>query len=165
MPFTAHHEGYYGKETVFVKDQIQKNILVLPLPHIVLIQIGSNDQSQSVTKYVQTFMHPLQEIIEILRKKNASVTILVGSTTCCGRFKNLWMNHLRESLVTKLDKPTSRVILVDHQIKWISDPRDEHTDTFDWVHPNVQGQKKMANNWMNAMKPFLKLNTLQSHDK
>jgi lysophospholipase L1-like esterase len=39
--------------------------------------------------------------------------------------------------------------------KKAEDPKREGADTFDWAHPNPQGQKKMADRWYEAMKPFL----------
>jgi len=34
-------------------------------------------------------------------------------------------------------------------------PDKPQSDTFDWAHPNPQGQMKMAKAWFNALTPFL----------
>lgn len=35
------------------------------------------------------------------------------------------------------------------------DPDSPTADTFDGTHPNLQGQRKMAEAWLAAMRPFL----------
>ncbi len=156
IPFDPHHEGYYGKGAVFVRDKLRKNLVTLPAPDIALINLGSNDQENSFLYLPEKFVYPLEEIIQLLRTRNPKVTVLLATTTCCGKLTNWWMNYLRETLARKLDNSLSRVQLVDNQVGWKADPSDTPTDTYDWVHPNERGQKKMADNWMQAMKPFLK---------
>jgi hypothetical protein len=34
-------------------------------------------------------------------------------------------------------------------------PKDANPDTFAWAHPNLQAQRKMAQAWFDAMKPYL----------
>ncbi|MEM1295788.1 MAG: hypothetical protein AAGH89_10520, partial [Verrucomicrobiota bacterium] len=50
---------------------------------------------------------------------------------------------------------TSPVVTVNHFEGWIEDPRKEGHDCHDWVHPNPQGEQKMAEKWFAAMIPYL----------
>jgi len=46
-------------------------------------------------------------------------------------------------------------LVVHHYQGWQANPDAVDTDTFDWAHPNRQGQQKMAQHWFNAMQPYL----------
>jgi lysophospholipase L1-like esterase len=50
----------------------------------------------------------------------------------------------------------SPVRTVHHYQSWKKNPELAGSDTFDGLHPNLQGQNKMAAQWFKAMKPFLK---------
>ena len=61
---------------------------------------------------------------------------------------------LVESLARELDTPESPVHTVAHYQGWQEHPGQPDSDTFDWAHPNPQGQEKMASRWFLAMSPF-----------
>jgi hypothetical protein len=49
----------------------------------------------------------------------------------------------------------SPVIAVRHCEGWKENPDAPDSDTFGWAHPNPQRQRKMAEKWFEAMKPYL----------
>ncbi len=63
---------------------------------------------------------------------------------------------LVEKMAEEISTTNSPVITVRHYKGWIENPDKENTDTFDWSHPNPNGQKKMAKKWYESMKPYLK---------
>jgi len=52
-------------------------------------------------------------------------------------------------------KTESPVVTVQHYKGWFEMPDKPQSDTYDWAHPNPQGQMKMAKAWLNAPTPFL----------
>ena len=44
---------------------------------------------------------------------------------------------------------------VAHYEGWVENSDLPGADTFDWAHPNPQGQRKMAEKWIEAMRPFV----------
>ena len=73
-----------------------------------------------------------------------------------GRAKDV-IRPVVEAMARRLNTKESPVITVHHYKGWIEDPSKPDTDTFDWAHPNPHGQEKMARNWFEAMKPYLKM--------
>ena len=47
------------------------------------------------------------------------------------------------------------VVAVAQDADWNADPADPSGDTFDGVHPNLKGQRKMAEQWLAAMRPLV----------
>jgi hypothetical protein len=58
-------------------------------------------------------------------------------------------------MAKEISTEESPVLTVHHYQGWKENPQMEGTDTFDWAHPNPQGQAKMANKWFEAMKSYL----------
>ena len=58
-------------------------------------------------------------------------------------------------MAQRLNSPASPVVTVHHYQGWKENPEEAGTDTFDWAHPNPQGQRKMAQAWLAALKPLL----------
>jgi hypothetical protein len=65
-----------------------------------------------------------------------------------------FINNAVEPLVAELKTrhPKMKLTFVDMAAGWINCPEASGTMTFDWVHPNVTGQKMMAENWFKAFK-------------
>ena len=59
-------------------------------------------------------------------------------------------------MITAFSSPpkNSPVITVHHYKDWIENSEKENADTFDWAHPNPNGQKKMAVKWFEAIKLY-----------
>lgn len=156
LPFDPDHEGYYGHKTA---DAVSKMIDAWtpagPAPDIVLIHLGTNDQKNP--PYDQTVKAPLAEAIAFLREQDPNVAILLGQLNfndSPGAFRI--MAEICE-LKKELNTQESPIVIVHHYRDWHEDPEDPDSDTFDWAHPNPQGQEKMAARWFEAMRPFLHL--------
>jgi len=152
-PFDGDHEGYYGAKTAFVRDQLKVNLPKLAPPDFALIHLGTNDQAPET--FADTIIKPLEEIIALLRARNPKVVVLVAHLNFNGGAA-IKIRPLVEDMAKRLNTADSPVLTVAHYQDWKENPKDPNTDTFDWAHPNPQGQKKMAEKWFAAMKPYLK---------
>ena len=153
IPFDPDHEGYYGAKTAFVRDRIREVLPGLTSPDIALIHLGTNDQNAGDP--AAQVVNPLADIIGQLRAKNPNVIILVGHLNLKDGAA-LKIRPLVEQMAADLNTKESPVIAVHHYKDWIEMPSATNTDTFDWVHPNPKAQRKMAQAWFDAMKPFLR---------
>jgi lysophospholipase L1-like esterase len=151
--FDPDHEGYYGAKTAHVRDQLKINIPKLPPADFALIHLGTNDQSPET--YAESIGKPLEDMIGLLREKNPKVVVLVGHL-CFNGGAAVKIRPIVEDMVKRLNTAQSPVITVAHYEGWKENPKDAAADTFDWAHPNPQGQRKMAEKWLAAMKPHMK---------
>jgi acyl-CoA thioesterase-1 len=153
-PFDRDHEGHYGWKTAQVRDHLAEWMPKWAgAPDIVLIHLGTNDQKPE--DYDAAIVQPLKAIIGMLRKQNPQVVVLVGHLN----FNDGAGPRIRpfvEAMATELTAPDSPVVTVHHYKGWHERPGDPESDTFDWAHPNPQGQRKMAQQWFDAMQPYLK---------
>lgn len=133
-------------------------------PDIVLMELGTNEVFQCTG--AASAMADIASIIDKLRKKNAAVKILLaqipplgnqwapkklcGTDTAYEQAVLLFNKAIVEFAQTKTSA-RSPVIIVD-QFTGI----DPATDMYDDIHPNLNGEIKMAERWYNAVKPFLK---------
>lgn len=150
--FDSDHEGYYGGKTAAVRANLAASLPGLPAPDVALVHLGTNDQKSA--DYRTDVIRPLEEIVRMLRAKNPKVVILVGHLN----FNDVPGTKMRpqvEQMVNRLNTKESPVIAVRHYKGWNERPGTPDSDTFDWVHPNPQGQRKMAAKWFEAMKPYL----------
>lgn len=153
VPFDHDHEGHYGISTLQARERLPDWMTTYPAPaDMALIHLGSNDYDAA--SYDRAIITPLKEIIALLRQKNPNVIILVGHMLESGR-KPRALRPMIERLVRESHLPQSPVVSVPFYEGWISKP-GPGSDTFDWAHPNLQGQQKMADKWFAAMVPFLK---------
>lgn len=150
--FDPAHEGYYGAKTALVSAYVRENLAALPPPDVALIHLGTNDQQPDCYEF--SIIEPLEVLIRALRNENAAVKVLVGHLN----FQNgpaLRIRPLVEDMAIRLSTETSPVITVHHYEGWVADPVNPASHTFDWVHPNPQGQEKMARAWWAALSPLL----------
>lgn len=156
--FDAEHEGYYGIKTAetlhggFKHDSVKyeplkQRLQNLKKPDVAFIHIGTNDgQGDSLITITA-----LKEIVEQIYFKNPKVNIFLAKlNTPWVRF----VNHAVEPLVVEMRKtyPKININFVDMAAGWVNCPDAPSTMTYDWTHPNVLGQKIMANNWYKAFK-------------
>ena len=147
-PFDAAHDGYYGATTASVLYQMRDVLLTLPVPDVALIHLGTNDQN--ATNFEISLVKPLADMVTTLRGKNPKVAVFLGHLN----FHDgpaLRIRPLVEDLASRLYETGSPVVTVPHYEGWKAHPEDPATDTFDWVHPNPRGQRKMAAAWLAAM--------------
>lgn len=153
-PFDLDHEGHYGWKTAAVRDKLAE---WMPKwagpPDIALIHLGTNDQGDDPTAAI---VRPMTEIVGMLRRANPRVVVLIGHLNFNGGKAAEAIRPAVSGMVAALNRPESPVVAVSHYEGWIEDPSRPNTDTFDWAHPNPQGQEKMARAWLRAMRPYLK---------
>ncbi len=153
MAFDLDHEGHYGWKTAQVRDNLREWMKGYPsAPDIALIHLGTNDQN--ATDYQTAIVQPLSDIIAMLREKNQRVTVLLGHLNFNGGAA-LKIRPLVDALAKEQSTLESPVLTVNHFEGWQENPDPPNPDTFDWAHPNPQGQQKMADHWFSSMKPFL----------
>ena len=150
VPFDPDHEGYYGAKTA---DALAKVKFAwndpAPPPDFVLIHLGTNDQGN--TPHEETVQKPLREFVAFLRTKNPRVVVLLGHLNFNDSKGANSIRPLVEALASELNTPESPVATVHHYKGWFEMPDKPQSDTFDWAHPNPQGQLKMARAWFEAI--------------
>jgi hypothetical protein len=152
--FDSDHEGHGGWRADDLQAELEdadwKSFASLPQnkPDIVLLHIGSNDveQDQSDT----STRDEIGAIIDDLRAINPNVTILLARLIPESDHSMSGLNSLLPALVSAKNTSQSPVMLVDQATGF-----DPATDTFDGVHPNESGEKKMAAKWYAALAPLL----------
>jgi len=152
--FDQDHEGHSGWRADDIQDKLEsgdwKSFASLPqnTPDIVLLHIGSNDVEEGRSD--TSTRDEISNIIDDLRAVNPNVTILLAKLIPETDTPMSGLNDLLPGLVSQKDTDDSRVILVDQ-----SSGFDPVSDTYDGIHPDESGEKKMAAKWLTAMTPFL----------
>ena len=158
LQFDMDHEGHWGWRA----DEIinggfssggLSDFLEHYTPDIVLLHLGTNDvfQGQSIASTAAE----LKTIVNILRADNPNVTILIAKlipTT------SPTINHIIENLNNEIVKiaaeatlQESKIVVVDHFSTF-----DPAAYTYDGVHPNARGERKMAETWFEALEELIK---------
>lgn len=154
IPFDPHHEGYYGHRTANVLRKVTDAWMPgAPAPDVVLIHLGTNDQENF--PHASTVQAPLREFIAFLRHKNPAVAILLGHLNFNLSEGASAIRPLVQSLADELNRPEAPIQTIPHYKGWNENPASSGADTFDWSHPNPQGQQKMAVRWFASLRPLL----------
>jgi lysophospholipase L1-like esterase len=169
--FDLDHEGHSGWTLGHILhapdwDSARGDIhdwLKVYTPDIVLMELGTNDVFQCVK--LDTAMKNLSLIVKELRNKNRNVKIFIAQIPPLG---NTWalkklcgtdtpygqvlttLNKLIVNYAAANSTAQSPVIAVD-QYSGV----DPATDMYDDIHPNLKGEKIMADRWFNAIKNFV----------
>lgn len=151
LPFDRDHEGHWGWTTDGIRDNLI-GWLAGYTPDIALILLGTNDTGTGDT--VADIKEEMRDIVDILRADNPDVIIIIGQP-----FQE-WdpfpaLAAAYADLAAEETEPNSPVSVVAHAPGWISNPDLPGTHTVDWVHPNVEGDLKLATNWFEAMEPYI----------
>jgi len=146
--FDLDHEGHWGWRA----DQLLASMGTWAnayRPNIVLMHAGSNDmfQGQDVTATI----HELSQLIDRIRAANPYVKILLAKlilpTEWNGRLTRVKaLNQAIPGLVSRKHTAQSPVILVDQTVGF-----NAYADTYDGVHPNAAGERKMADRWYEVL--------------
>lgn len=146
--FDADHEGHWG----FTTDEIRREIdrfAERSSPDLVLLMLGTNDGARDL----RATRENLTAIVESLRAHRPGVVVLLAQVppVAISRLGDTWedvglLNTAFAGLVPLLDQPSARVVLVD---QWTG--FDALRDTYDGVHPNERGEKKLAARWFDAI--------------
>jgi acyl-CoA thioesterase I len=132
--FDLDHEGFYGKTTTQIAEQLKNDLEKLASPDIAIIDLGSNDPNSNIEK---TTIAPLKEIIHNLRAKNPNIKIILVQIP--GIVQNLATHYEVWLIAHKLSTEESPIVTAPLYLIW-----DTKKDTFDGAHPNIKGQNKMA---------------------
>ncbi len=163
-PYRGHffdntHEGHAGWRTDQILDGFtghDSERLMTWLqgytPDVVLLHLGTNDAYQD--KDNSSTENNLKQIIFELRIRNPNVIILLAKLIPTGfpRVNPLIdaLNVAIDDIAREMDTPASPVIVVDQHAGF-----DPKTDTYDGIHPNKLGEKKMAKKWFQAIKALI----------
>ena len=170
--FDMDHEGHSGWTAHDVLqppgwDEHRGNIdkwLLLYRPDIVLMELGTNEVFQCLG--AEKILDDMSLIIEKIRQKNKTVKILIAQIPPLGEqwaAKKLCGTDTSYAEAIKIfntsivkfaqNNSTSRssVIVVD-QFTGV----DPSKDMYDDIHPNTNGEKKMAERWFKALAPLLR---------
>lgn len=152
--FDLDHEGVYGIKTRDALNRLDEASKAWDaMPDLALIHLGTNDKK--LDRPNEDVKEPLRKIVELLRERNPDVIILFGHLLSNDDPAGFRVMAVVAELRVELDTERSPVRVVQHYRNWHEDPEHPNTDTFDWAHPNPQGQKKMAEHWLEAMQPWL----------
>ncbi|MBC8140703.1 MAG: G-D-S-L family lipolytic protein [Armatimonadetes bacterium] len=151
--FDPDHEGHYGWKTAAVRDKLAGwSAGWEAAPDIALIHLGTNDQGSK--DYNADIVQPLKDMVAFLRTKNPRVAVFIGHLNFNGG-NAVTIRPLVEAMAKEISTKESPVVTVATYEGWVENPDQAGSDTFDWAHPNEQGQAKMADKWFAAIKPLL----------
>ncbi|MCH7225850.1 SGNH/GDSL hydrolase family protein [Haloferula sp. A504] len=147
----SRHAGYGGRNTEWLLGASRKIYREYPAD-IVLIHSGHNSFSKD--RPVPGIVRDTAAMIGVFREINPGVTVLLAQVIPSGKLpKYSYIPELNRELgrlAGLLREENSKVILVDQ-----ADGFDWRTDTLaDKVHPNVEGARKMAMKWLEALLPL-----------
>ena len=121
-------------------------------PDIVLIHLGTNDVLQQ--RPLDDVMADMETLITVLRRYNSNIKFFVATLIPVApsfpdsRIEEF--NYCLKQAMPQLSQPVSPLVLVD-QFKGF----DALNDTYDGVHPNASGEKKMSMKWFMALEAVL----------
>jgi hypothetical protein len=153
IPFDPDHDGYYGNKTA---DVVRKTIAAYHQdspPDLALVHLGTNDQKHG--NFETTVGNPLRELVRFLRHQNPQVIVLLGHLNFNDSEAATEIRQVVEAVARDLDTKVSPVKTVHHYRGWYENPEHPYADTYDWAHPNIKGQEKMARRWWMAMRSYL----------
>jgi lysophospholipase L1-like esterase len=154
VAFDRDHAGYYGRKTAFVCAKVIEALPAMPVPpNVVLVHLGTNDQGS--TDFPAEVVAPLRDLILALRRREPKVAVFLGHLNFNDSKGANALRPLVEDLANEMSTAESPVVTVHHYQGWQEKPRQPNSDTFDWAHPNPQGQEKMARAWLAALEPEL----------
>ncbi len=147
--FDQNHEGHSGIRT----DQIQANIVAwanAAKPDIVLLHTGSNDIEQGQSN--SSTANEISGLIDNLRSVVPNVKILLAQIIPENFNTSQYplLNSLIANVASQKNTAQSPVVLVDQYTGF-----NNAADTFDGIHPDDSGERKLANKWFDALKTVL----------
>ncbi|MEE9327656.1 MAG: SGNH/GDSL hydrolase family protein [Cocleimonas sp.] len=145
--FDLDHEGHWAWETNELEDKLPEWIKGYT-PDIVLLHTGTNDVDRDQSH--ESTIAEISRIIDILRAKNPQVIILLAKIIPMRGEDTAEFNEFVEDFVGIKNTQQSPVVIVDQYSNY-----SPQNDSHDKWHPNSVGEQKMANNWFNALLPYL----------
>ncbi|MHB1135091.1 MAG: SGNH/GDSL hydrolase family protein [Chloroflexota bacterium] len=153
--FDQDHEGHGGYRVDQILAGIQDWASAYQ-PHIALIHLGTNDLRQEQT--VESTISELGRLIDALRAVNPSVVVLLAQII--PRFGPYGadiepLNAQIPTLAAQKTTAQSPVVVVDQWTGFDENIDPPVGDTYDGVHPDESGEKKLAAKWQAALLPYL----------
>ncbi len=154
--FDPDHEGYWGMKAGEVLTQLQISLPTLDAPDVALIHLGTNDvlANGDVTAEVQGAITALEDIIDALRQQNPKVAVIIAKVIpyASGPAEVVPLNDVIDKLDETKGTADSPVIIVDQYTGF--NPVIGQ-DTFDGIHPNESGEKKIAGKFFDEIKKII----------
>ncbi|MBB5801050.1 lysophospholipase L1-like esterase [Saccharothrix ecbatanensis] len=153
VPFDTDHEGHSGYSATGIADQNQLPAwLDAARPDVVLMHLGTNDMWGNF-RPIDAVIAAYSKLIDQMRADNPNVKILMAKIIpmhCPECTHVVALNNAIPSLVTSKTTAQSPITLVD---QWTG--FDIAVDTYDGVHPNDAGVRKMADRWYPSLAAVL----------
>jgi lysophospholipase L1-like esterase len=148
----SRHEAYGGKNIEFLARTVPAHFAREPAD-LVLLHAGHNHTVEE--RPVPGMIAATADLIAALRAVNPRVVILLAQVIPAGKLpKYAYLPEFNAELArlaARLHRPGQPVVLVDQAAGF-----DWRTDTIaDHVHPNEAGAAKMAERWLEALRPWL----------
>jgi hypothetical protein len=154
--FDQDHEGHWGWRADQILNGIpgQKRLsdfLQYSAPDIVLMHLGSNDIFQGES--IELIISDLKEIIRTLHLSNNAMVILTAQILPVADGSLNTRISLLNKEIEKLPSSMglSSQLIVVNQFEGFY----PHKFTYDGIHPNSDGEKKMADTWYKSLIPVL----------
>jgi lysophospholipase L1-like esterase len=156
--FDRDHEGYWGWRTDEIAS-IAQAAAVAAQPDLVLIHLGTNDIGQQGAPGVANADANLRLIIAGLRAAVPDVAILLARVVPIGPGTSYFanaaqvapLNAVIDDVAADLDTPASRIVVVDQHMGFELSTMMQS----DGLHPDDEGEARMASVWLAALTPFL----------
>ncbi len=154
-PANEGHSGWRADQILHGLENGEKGLnswLVNYNPDIALIHLGTNDLYQKQTP--ESTRDDIHNIIIKLRNKNPKIKIILAEIIPLREDTAvIRLNQLLVKLAKEINQPNSPVISVD-MYSGFNLQTDMQKDK---IHPNANGERKMAQHWFNALmsKPIL----------
>ena len=148
--FDQDHEGHWGIRADDVAYQVS-GWAVIAEPVIVLVHLGTNDLYQGQS--IESTIGDLATIVGELRALNPQIAVLIAEVIPSfypALSEIPALNDEIAILATALNTPESPVIAVDQWTDF-----DPVTETYDGIHPNEAGEKKLSSRWFSALETLL----------
>jgi lysophospholipase L1-like esterase len=159
QPFPRNHEGYSGATIASGGNQIANRLdaaLAANTPHIVLLQIGTNDLYQGLPN---NLTNQLETLIDRITDQLPNALLVVAQVTPLGgSFPNNGVqpyNAAIPNIVAERANAGEHVITVDQFTPIASRPNFVAQLVPDNIHPNDDGYAIMAEAWYEAIEPVL----------
>ncbi|ACU35779.1 GDSL-type esterase/lipase family protein [Actinosynnema mirum] len=156
IPHDGDNEGHGG---LLVTNVAGQNQLVPWLqatsPDVVVMHFGTNDVWSNIAP--ATILAAYGKLVDQMRAQNPAMRILIaklipmGTPQCadCGQ-RVVAFNAAIQPWATSKTTAASPIVVVD---QWTG--FDTATDTYDGVHPNASGDRKIANRWFPVLRDAL----------
>jgi lysophospholipase L1-like esterase len=152
-----HHEGYGGKNTAFVVQNIgswvKKN-----KPDFVLLMIGINDIPAGSTNLPAGIEKSFQSIAQTVMDARPATHLIVAQTTPYTKPTPAIValnRYIRETLVPDFAARGAKISTIDLFSDLVSDPNGSAGDpslySNGYNHPNPKGYQRMAQTWFNEI--------------